>query len=290
MFHHRYSGRVLASPVEFVQLPTIGAITPDIVIRRDDDLGPELQKLVGDSAMFLSEERLVLISEGRAAMSVERATLTTTIALLPGFPDDRFEALFLDWAMPYLLTLSGQIVLHATGSRIGAEIYGFAAPSRTGKSTLAVALARRGHPLVADDTFVIDMKATPTMVLPSHPGARLRSRSAEHFGLHFDPESRRSTQVEPGSLPTSDSPATLGGIFLVEPADPAADVTIARAGAFDLRPLMEQMYVMLAELGSMADHATELISDGLVYRLAIPRDLDRLPEVVDVIVDYCLDD
>lgn len=287
MFHHRYSGRVLESPVEFVQLPTIDAVTPDIVIRREDELGPGLQELVGDSAMFLSDDRLVLINEGCAAMSVDRVTLTTTVALFPGFPENRFEALFLDWVMPYLLTLSGQTVLHATGSLIDSEIYGFAAPSRTGKSTLAVALARQGFPLVADDTFVIDMSTTPRIVLPSHPGARLRSRSAEYFGLYFDPKSRRSTRVEPGLLPTSDSAARLGGVFLVEPADPTAEVTIAPAGAFDLGALIEQMYVMQAELGSMADQASELIRDGLVFRLSIPRDLGRLPEVVSAVVDYC---
>ena len=53
----------------------------------------------------------------------------------------------------------GLFPLHASCVRIGRVAVAFTAPSGTGKSTLAAALLRQGHALVADDVTVIDAAA-----------------------------------------------------------------------------------------------------------------------------------
>jgi hypothetical protein len=63
----------------------------------------------------------------------------------------------------------------------------FAGPSRSGKSTLAAALARRGHAVLADDICVVDMtvRGTPS-VLPS--SSRLRLWEDTFAALEIAPE------------------------------------------------------------------------------------------------------
>lgn len=64
--------------------------------------------------------------------------------------------------------------LHASAVRMGMGVVVMAGDSGVGKSTLAAGLRQRGHPLVADDTTIIQVSPSHTpMVLPSYPYQKL---------------------------------------------------------------------------------------------------------------------
>ena len=55
--------------------------------------------------------------------------------------------------------------------------------SGVGKSTLAVALSRQGHAILADDDIVICNEAGTQRLSPNYPGSRLTEESAKLLGL-----------------------------------------------------------------------------------------------------------
>src|SRR5215210_1124482 len=85
-------------------------------------------------------------------------------------------------ALPLILHVRGQEVMHASGVLGRAGVVALCAVSGTGKSTLAYALARRGHPLWADDAvpFLVSDKGMSSFRLPFT--LRLLEESAAHFG------------------------------------------------------------------------------------------------------------
>ncbi|MFO7544714.1 MAG: hypothetical protein R6W77_04385 [Trueperaceae bacterium] len=83
--------------------------------------------------------------------------------------------------VPLALQAGGLEVLHSSAVRLPAGVLALCALSETGKSTLAYALHRRGHPLVADDAVVLDVDGAATTITPVPFAMRLREASAKHF-------------------------------------------------------------------------------------------------------------
>jgi hypothetical protein len=70
------------------------------------------------------------------------------------------------WAMPHLLTLKKQTVLHASAVRTGTEVIAFSGGSGVGKTTLARLLQHQGFPLVSEDLVVVAaVESTPHVFL-----------------------------------------------------------------------------------------------------------------------------
>src|SRR6185436_17962029 len=63
-----------------------------------------------------------------------------------------------------VLQQRGLLPLHASALLLGAGAIALLGPSRAGKSTLAAALARRGHPVLADDVVPVSPEPTPTVM------------------------------------------------------------------------------------------------------------------------------
>lgn len=263
--------------------------SPFCTILRQDSTILESDASGRDLSTVNSDGSVVIHSQGEALLVIDRSERVATVALHEGYPPERFEALVLDWVLPYVLTVFGRIVFHATGARIGEKIVGFAGASGSGKSTLAVACAMDGSPLVADDTFVVDDSTTTPTVTPSYPGARLRTGSIEHFGFDVEPASETPTRIKSAQLSFSDSKADLGAILLLDVVDPSASVCLREPEPFDLALLIEQMYLIPDGVAVAAERAARLLEQGFVRVLSVPRDLDRLSEVVSVVRDYWSD-
>lgn len=255
------------------------------ILRQDAPIGSS-EATDHDQSRVNTDGSVVIHSLGEALLVIDRSERLATVALHEGYPPERFEALVLDWVLPYVFTVFGRLVLHATGSRVGDNIIGFAGASGAGKSTLAVALALAGSPIVADDTFVIDDRTTTPTVAPSYEGARLRAGSIEHFGFADEPSSDVPTKLESDRLSFSGAKADLGAILLLDVVDPTAEVRLRDAEPFDLAMLIEQMYLLPDGVAAAAERAARLLEHGFVRVLSVPRDLERLPEVASVVQDY----
>src|ERR1700752_257607 len=99
-----------------------------------------------------------------------------------GVPESRVVDGFERAALPLILHVKGQEVLHASGVLMPAGVVAFCAVAGTGKSTLAYALSRRGYPLWGDDAvpFVVAEEGITTFRLPFR--VRLLKESVVHFG------------------------------------------------------------------------------------------------------------
>jgi len=88
---------------------------------------------------------------------------------------------FFRTVVPLALQAGGLEVLHASAVQLPVGVLALCALSETGKSTLAYALHRRAHRLVADDAVVLDLAGPTTTITPVPFAMRLREASARHF-------------------------------------------------------------------------------------------------------------
>jgi hypothetical protein len=116
----------------------------------------------------------------------------------------------------HLATQRGLIALRASAVRIGEQAIVFAGESRRGKSTLAAALALRGHHVLADDICVIDASNAQLRPLSGH--VRLWRDSAEVLGFPLG-EPCRAGQEKYGfalpSVPAGSAPLPVSAIYIM---------------------------------------------------------------------------
>ena len=94
-----------------------------------------------------------------------------------------------------LLHYKGFLVLHGSAVALQGAATAFLAASGWGKSTLAAALHRRGHLLIADDVAAIDMDGSPT-VLPSSAHLKLWPDALASLGDDAEALPRVHPQLE----------------------------------------------------------------------------------------------
>lgn len=151
----------------------------------------------------------------------------------PGLEESRLRLFILGAAMAVLLHQRGLLVLHASAVSVGGRAALFLGDKGWGKSTLAAALAARGHAVISDDVVALgeDGHGRPT-VMPAFPQIKLWPSSVEALG--GDPErlprlsalfDKRHFDVSGGF---AESPVPLGRIFLLGVGD---SVRVGAAGA-----------------------------------------------------------
>lgn len=182
------------------------------------------------------------------------------------------------------------------GSAVATELgaIAFVAPKQSGKSTLALALAKEGADLMADDMVPVDL-GPPALAFPGVQSVRLFRDSARYLGMasleasladgdkgvEHEPDVRRRTIIAP-----------LRAIYVLEPADPVA----AAVRREPLHPAAAAMALVThakvgallgrSEAPALLRQATALARVVPVQRLAVARDFDRLPIVVDTILGW----
>jgi hypothetical protein len=88
----------------------------------------------------------------------------------PGQPADlAWQRVLLSRVLPNVSLAYGREALHASAVESPRGVVAIAAPSETGKSTLAAELVRRGWPLCTDDVLVLDAAADGTVAHPGTP-------------------------------------------------------------------------------------------------------------------------
>jgi hypothetical protein len=126
----------------------------------------------------------VLFTYGdRACFRLDRDRRTLTAAAVrPGLA---WQRALLTKVIPSISVMKGYEALHASALESPLGVVAIAAPSGTGKSTLAIELMRRGWPLFTDD--VLTLAATPDGVR-AHPGS-------PHMNLAALPTADEPTEI-----------------------------------------------------------------------------------------------
>lgn len=107
---------------------------------------------------------------------------TVTVHRAPGVPDAILADTFNRQVQPIVLQALGFQALHASAAVVGDAVVVFAGQAHSGKSTLAHAMGRAGHPQFADDAVVIDARSAVVVAHAMAFSPRLRDPSRAHFG------------------------------------------------------------------------------------------------------------
>lgn len=186
-----------------------------------------------------------------------------------------------------ILSQRGRFVLHASAVSIDGHAVAFTGPSGRGKSTLVAALARAGHPLIADDMTVIDLDGRFPAVKPGFPRVKLWPDSAEALehdveGLPLiHPERTKRSLIVPAAVTPTEIP--LRRCYLIEDADRESVGEIS--GSECVLSLVGLTYQAswMHESGSSGSnllHCAALARSGVVRRLRRRRSFHALPEVI----------
>ncbi|MFC1451959.1 hypothetical protein ACFLSJ_01280 [Verrucomicrobiota bacterium] len=155
-----------------------------------------------------------LVCDGKEIV-VERA---------PGAADAQVRLFLLGIVLVGLLLQRGELPLHASAVGIRGEAVAFTAPSGRGKSTLAMALHNRGHPVLTDDVCVVGSQdgAGRPIVIPSYPVLRLAPETAERLRADRKKMWKPAPDEESYSLSIRDGfaaePLPLRRLYVLEPS------------------------------------------------------------------------
>ena len=214
--------------------------------------------------------------------------------------DDLLRPFLLGAALPVLLLQRGLFVLHASavalrpdGADEAERALVFMGHSGQGKSTMAKALNRRGHRVLADDTVALPFsKHEVPFVYPTIPHLKLRAPSIEAFGEKLADLSRWNLDddsfVLPLSPPHNHRPAPLRCFYVLEDSISLKVERLPLPEA--LMSLMQHSYSMGllpdSELGHSFEVCVQLVQDVPLFKLSRPRDFEHLPDVVRLVEEH----
>jgi hypothetical protein len=286
-------GAAISGNVELGPLPVATQLHPAVVLRhrRVTDLG-ESQ---GAGTSYASQGRRIRSSLRKSAIRIRiedsmqfslllrRGLVLCTATAAASVEQIRYW--FLQKILPAYLLLSGQVeILHAGAVEIRGQGAAFLAASGTGKSTLVHHFLSQGHTLLADEHLLIANESNgldrSNMVLPTVPYLR-PYRRLECLGDYTE---RFCTRAYP-----------LHRLYLLEaalPEDPvsieqlrgnAAGIAVCMRQQFDIGKLAASAVLHRLPLDRFA-RVARLAAEIPVKRIRVPRDLSRLPEVHDAIL------
>lgn len=212
---------------------------------------------------------------------------------VPETPEDILVDLHFNQVLPLLMTHDGALVLHASAVRIGDVAVAFLGKSGRGKSTLAAAFAKAGHPFLTDDGLVLKRDRQGYRVTPRRPLLRLREDSEEALtgavtASRADHDLAKGRVMAGDVLPHEGKALPLAAIFvLVEPGEVAETAIAPMAAATVLSALLDHSFMLdvddrarvRAHFGRLAD----LAADCPCFSLDYPRDYAALPQVIAAI-------
>lgn len=215
-------------------------------------------------------------------------------------PGHTFNHLLLDQVLPLVAGSAQRLPLHASVVEVDGRAVAFLGATRHGKSTLAAALARRGHPVLSDDCCVLCRTATGFDVAPTYPGLRLFSESID--GLFGEPGtglpqvahySSKQRIIPAHSRGFSHRRVPLGALYAIAPQTTLGPSTRMRISArtsresvFEIIGMTFYLDVTDAERAREGfELATEAASVCPVRLLTFPWNLAALDQVADAVLD-----
>lgn len=191
----------------------------------------------------------------------------------------------------------GLYPLHAACLSLGGQACAFSGNSGIGKSTLAAALAARGHVLLSDDLCVLDLSGPVPMVQPAFPRVKLWPRSMQALkidpeGLHHDGDKHHFRFSDVAHF--TPDPVPLHAVYFLRAAQETEPEGITELTTPEaLHRLHRQVYRHLIARGMglspLLFAQTARLASSLPMRLLSRRmDLDRLPETAALLESFHL--
>ena len=268
-----------------------GQAAPDSVVDLDwcepaPDRPPDLAR---DVPFHVSGGTFHLQVPGIASYSVT----ANRIAITPesDAADSSIRAFLFGSAIGALLQMRGLTVLH--GSAVGLPDGGaavFCGQSTAGKSTLAAALAARGHPALADDITAIRLDADGQgWCLPGLARTKLWRDALQHLGLEHrvDDGTRVMPDMDKHSLSvvTADAPMPLRRFYELQAIDGGELAVTPVTGIAKLHTLLAHAYrphflQAMGRQGDLLRSAAALVPRLDMQRIVRPRQGQTLDAIV----------
>jgi hypothetical protein len=222
----------------------------------------------------------VLVEEG-SRMTVEPAADADSALL---------RVLLLGPGLDALLHQRGLFLLHACGVVIGQSGIAVVGSSGRGKSTLAAALLKRGHRVLADDTVAIRFtEVDEAMALPGLQQVKLWPDSIEAIGERPEEHARVIDQEEKRFRPItekfSEHPVPLRRIYLLADGESQKLEALEPQEAFLelIRHSARIQQLYRVEASNHLRQCSKLVSRVMIMRLSRPFDLSGLSSLADLI-------
>jgi len=180
-------------------------------------------------------------------------------------------------AVGTLLSMRGDLVLHASAVAVDGRAVLFCGPTGRGKSTLALALGEAGYGVLGEDGVAIDLEGERPLAFPGARGIRVRSLGAG---------GSRRTDLVADPAPGEPPPSPVAAVVLLGERGEALTVErfdAARALAL-LTPNLTHSggrEAIAAAFGRLA----RLLGTVPAFRASLPEDLDALPRASGELLD-----
>ena len=214
-----------------------------------------------------------------------------------GSSDESFQVYMLGQALSFALVNQGFEPLHATVVVVDGQAVAFLGHHAFGKSSLAACFLEAGYRLLTDDLLILQESSNGILAHPGPPRIKLYPRIARRFLGHPVNGIRMNADTDKLILPIDEhrrcaSPVALAAIYtLAAPREVrrGASVTIdalsPREGFVELvKATFNRRIVSPQRLARQFGVMASLTDRVSVKQLTYPRSIDRLPEVLDVVL------
>ncbi len=164
-----------------------------------------------------------LLFDSRVEFTLRQSGRHITVGRKAAATMDDVVAYLLGPVMGAVLRLQGFVCLHASAVVIDGRAIALMAPPGHGKSTLAAAFAKMGHPVLTDDILAIRKGKKRIEVQPAYPQIRLRPEAVKSLFGRCDALPRLSPKnpklekhildLAASDLRFADKPAELSAIY-----------------------------------------------------------------------------
>jgi hypothetical protein len=190
----------------------------------------------------------------------------------------------------------GWLPLHGSAVATREGVIAFLAPKGFGKSSLALALAHAGAPLVTDDTLPIE-PTVPPRAWPGVHSIRAREDALAALGVERLGETTRDGKVAlrtSEGLPLATAPLPLAAIYLLSPSEDSARAEVvvrtpfsSTLAALAITPHVKVGAMLGAEAtATMLERVATIANLVPVNQLSISRELARLPEAAAQLLEW----
>jgi hypothetical protein len=185
--------------------------------------------------------------------------------------------------LPMAMQAGGWEALHASAIVSGGGVVVFCAPSRTGKSTLAYGLQRRGFPQWADDGVVVaDLGGLRCVPLPFEVRLKDEKLSRRARFTENGPGEQRHTQPLPIAalcvLRRDDGPVC-GAAGTVSPMTSTDAFTAALTHAHEFDPTDRGRRALMVRT------YLQLVGEVPTHEIAFATDAPRIDDLLDLVID-----
>lgn len=213
-----------------------------------------------------------------------------TVQILRETPGNEWRLFLLGSGLAHLCLQRGLFALHAATVQLAERTVAIAGHTGAGKSTLSMALVKRGHRLLSDDLAVLRPASSSVEVLPSFPRLKLWRDSLERLqistvGLSRVREALEKYDVRPQAA-FDPAPKQLHAIVVLHSGP---DLRLTRLGAVAAVPVLNAHISrprVAAYLGRRADlfRQSALVAQAVpVFHLVRTQEMNTLHEAASLL-------